>query len=367
MTQPDITELNDLYKDPEQCAKLIGLAYIDQEAIGFTRVKSGKGFAYRDINGKTIIDQKLKESITSLVIPPAWQQVWICPNGKGHVLATGIDEKGRKQYIYHPKWRTMRDLIKFYRLLVFAAALPKIRAVISKNLDRTDLDRDKVLAVMLWLLDNTYLRVGNDVYFHENDSVGLSTLTDKNIIVAGNVLRLFFKAKSGKHQQLAFEDARIARAIKELTKQRGRRLFRYKEDGTYHEIIASDVNEYLQEITSLPITAKDFRTWGGTLMAFNHLVATYRLPEAKTPKPEKVAVEAVDAAANVLGNTRSVAKSSYIHPDLLTAYSKENFGEYYERVKMTHPKKGLDKRETELVSILTLLFEKEFTLLTAQT
>jgi DNA topoisomerase-1 len=361
-----VAQLQDLYADTKTCAKLVGLSYVENNTIGYTRLKHGKGFRYLTSTNQMLADKELKQRISELVIPPAWQEVWICPDGKGHILATGVDEKGRKQYIYHPKWRTMRDLIKFYRMIIFAKALPKIRQSIETNLGMPELSRDKVLASMLWLLDNTYIRVGNEQYYQQNESVGLTTLTDKNVVIAGSVTTLSFHAKSGKDQQITFDDMRIARILSALQAQRGERLFRYRDDAGYHEIESSDINTHLYGTTGVHVSAKDFRTWGGTLMAFNHLVETEKLPEAKTPKPEKVLVQAVDAAANVLGNTRSVARSSYVHPDILNVYGTKDFHRYYEEARKRRSLRGLDKRETELVSFLERLFETEFNLLKNQ-
>ena len=218
---PTVDTLTELYGDTKTCAKLIGLSYIENDSQGYTRHKHGAGFSYRDLSDQTIIDKKLKAAITELVIPPAWQNVWICPSPDGHILATGIDERGRKQYIYHPKWRTLRDLIKFYRMIVFGAALPVIRKNINANLDSSKLSHDKVLAAMLWILDNTYIRIGNDIYFQENESVGLTTLTDKNIVIAGSVVTLSFKGKSGKNQQITFDNAVVANLLDELRQVRG--------------------------------------------------------------------------------------------------------------------------------------------------
>jgi DNA topoisomerase-1 len=352
-----LDELTELYDDNKACAQMVGLSYVESEDGGISRLKQGRGFSYAR-GDKKIVDKGLKQRIADLVIPPAWQDVWIAPYDKAHVLATGTDGRGRKQYIYHPKWRTLRDLIKFYRMTLFAKALPKIRDTIETDLRRPTLDREKVLGVMLWLLDNTYIRVGNDVYLTENESVGLTTLSDKNLVVAGSVITLSFVGKSGKEQQITFDDTRIARIIRQLSEQRGSRLFRYKSGGNYRDIAASDLNQYLQETIGLMVSAKDFRTWGGTLMAFNHLVET--LQKSKQPKPEQVVVQAVDAAANVLGNTRTVARSSYVHPHILQSYARENFENYYEKARALSARKGLDKRETELASVLEQLFEKEF-------
>lgn len=362
MTSP-LQQLEDLYADTQTCARLVGLSYVDDTQPGYTRRGRGKGFSYLDSNNQVLADRELTARITSLVIPPAWREVWICPEPNGHVLATGIDEKGRKQYIYHPKWRTMRDLIKFYRMIIFAKALPDVRSTVEADLQGRGYGREKILGTMLWLLDNTYIRVGNEQYYEQNESIGLTTLTDKNLVVAGSVTTLSFPAKSGKHQQITFDDRRIARILANLQQQRGSRLFRYAEGGEYHTVEPADINAYLHDISGVHISAKDFRTWGGTLMAFNHLIETERLPEAHTPKPEKVVIAAVDAAANVLGNTRAVARSSYVHPDILGAYGTRDFARYYAIAKRARTRKGLDKRETELAVFLEQLFEHEFDLL----
>jgi DNA topoisomerase-1 len=327
----------------------------------------GKGFRYLDSKNQVLVDKELTQRITELVIPPAWQEVWICPKPNGHVLATGIDEKGRKQYIYHPRWRTIRDLIKFYRLIVFAKGLPAIRTAIEHNLHRRNLNREKVLGTMLWLLDNTYIRIGNEQYYEQNESIGLTTLTDKHIVIAGSVTTLSFTGKSGKDQQITFDDARIARILDKLKSQRGERLFRYHDGNTLHQLEPADVNQYLHDLTGTSVSAKDFRTWGGTLMAFNHLLETRKLPAADTPKLEKVIVQAADAAANVLGNTRTVARSSYIHPDLLGTYGSRDFEQYYAGAQKKRAITGLDKRETELLSFLSQLFETEFNVLQKNT
>lgn len=361
---PDtLADLEALYSDTKTCAQLVGLSYVDSSDAGYTRQKRGKGFSYLDSNNQVLADKELTKRITELVIPPAWQKVWICPKANGHVLATGIDERGRKQYIYHPKWRTMRDLIKFYRLIIFGKALPDIRKTIDADLRKRTLTREKVLGAMLWLLDNTYIRIGNEQYYTQNNSVGLTTLTDRHVVIAGSVSTLSFRAKSGKDQQITFDNKQLASTLHELQDQRGARLFRYHTNDGYHEIESDDINAYLQEITGVHISAKDFRTWGGTLMAFNHLIETEHLPDKETPKKDKVLVEAVDAAANVLGNTRSVARSSYVHPDILQTYGTRDFAKYYTLARKKRKVPGLDERETELMTFLEQLFKAEFDLL----
>lgn len=361
-SMPNAQDLEKLYDDAKTCAQLVGLSYVANDSKGYTRRKQGKGFIFLDSKNQALIDKELKQRITGLVIPPAWQNVWICPKPNGHVLVTGIDEKGRKQYIYHPKWRTMRDLIKFYRMIIFAKALPKIRAEINKGLSRRNLDRKKILATMLWMLENTYLRIGNDEYYEQNESIGLTTLTAANVITAGTVTTLSFKAKSGKKQQITFENRQITNVLRQLSSQPGTRLFHYKDSTTYKEIEPGDINSYLQEITGVHISAKDFRTWGGTLMAFNHLVHTEE-SKAKPLKPEKVVVQAVDAAAEVLGNTRSIARSSYVHPHILNIYGTKDFNRYYRAAQKKRKVTGLDKLETQLLNFLEQLFRTEFDLL----
>jgi DNA topoisomerase-1 len=360
---PTLTQqLSDLYADPKQCAKLVGLEYIQEDVKGMTRARHGKGFGYLTVDGKPLTNEKIKQEIIDLVIPPAWENVWISPSNKGHVLATGIDEKGRKQYIYNPTWRTMRDLIKFYRTLVFAQALPKIRKDIDKNLANRTLTHEKVIAIMLWILDNSYIRIGNDSYFELNESVGLTTLTDKNVVIAGPVVTLAFKGKSSKDQQITFENLAIAKVLDQLRQVRGARLFRYQDAAEdWHAIDSEDINKYLHELTGLKVSAKDFRTWGGTLMAFLFLIRANKA--VKLPKPEKVAIQAIDQAAAVLGNTRSVARSSYVHPHILATYMADDFDHYYHIAQKQRKVVGLDIHESELLHVLEQLFADKFTLL----
>jgi DNA topoisomerase-1 len=359
---PTVDTLHDLYSDTKTCAELVGLTYIDNEEVGILRQKHGKGFIYKDRRGRALTDKKLKQHIAGLVIPPAWQEVWICPRLDGHILATGIDDQGRKQYIYHPKWRATRDLIKFYRMITFAKALPKIRRSIDTSLKKPGLSHKKVMAAMLWILDNTYIRIGNDQYYQANDSIGLTTLTDRNIVIVGSVITLSFKGKSNKDQQITLENPRLAKLLDKLRQVRGERLFRYQDAAQdWHSIDSDDINKFLHELTALQISAKDFRTWGGTLIAYLHLLEEHQNDRDK--KTEKVVLEAVDQAAAVLGNTRSVARSAYVHPDLLATFGSKNFQKYYATASKQRKIPGLDKHETELLYLLEQLFKDEFSLL----
>jgi len=358
-----VAQLSDLYSDPKTCAELVGLEYAEDTNHGFTRLKHGKGFRFQDIETNEAADTSTRKRITDLVIPPAWQNVWICPSEDGHILATGVDEKGRKQYIYHPKWRTTRDLIKFYRMLIFGRALPRIRKDIDEHLRERKLTQQKVIAIMLWILDNSYIRIGNDTYFQSNESVGLTTLTDRNIVTAGPVVTLAFKGKSGKEQQITFENAGIAKVLDELRQVKGARLFRYQDAaGDWHTIDSDDINHYLHELTAAQISAKDFRTWGGTLMAFLHLLEEEADQESHK-QTEKVVIEAVDQAAAVLGNTRTVARASYVHPHILAIYGSKDFARYYRSAQSKRKIAGLDEHESELFYFLEQLFDDQFDLL----
>lgn len=355
-TELKLPRIEELYKDNQACADAIGLSYVQADDQGYIRKHHGKSFRYYDYHQNSVDKDRLKKHITELVIPPAWKDVWICPRPNGHILATGLDDKGRKQYIYHPKWRAIRDLIKFYRLIVFGQSLPKIRRHVNENIEKNDLSFDHVISIMIWTMDNSYIRVGNDIYFEENDSLGLTTLSSENAVIAGSTITFTFKGKSGKQQLLAVDNKQIAEAIKKFKKPNKRRLFTYKNDDEDTPVSSQDINDYLRAISNEDISAKDFRTWGGSLLAFDHLI--HQMNSEK--KPEKVSIEAVDAAAGVLGNTRAVARSSYVHPDLLEVYGSKNFERYYQKANQGRKKALLSKRESELLEFLKILLEEEF-------
>lgn len=348
-----LAELQSLYSDAQRCAESIGLAYISDEQPGLGRKGSGRGFSFIDAEGRLITDKKLKVRIKDLVIPPAWKSVWICPSDKGHILATGIDDKGRKQYIYNPKWRTMRDLLNFYRLLSFGTKLPAIRGHIERQLNRRTLDRDKTLAVMLWILDHAYIRVGSEMYYEQNESVGLSTLSPAHVVIERDDVTLAFKGKSSQEHGITFSDRRIAKLLKELQGRNSDWLFCIGGD----HIGAEDVNQLLQSLAGKEVHAKDFRTWGGTLAAFSYLKDQANSRTDK--KPEKVVIEAVDQAAETLGNTRSVARAHYVHPHILQTYARDDFNAYYERLRPRR-QRYMTEDESELLQFLELLFDREY-------
>lgn len=347
------TELLELYSDSKKCAEQIGLTYSSDNVPGITRIKKGKGWAFKDEQGIFISDARSKEDLLKLGIPPAWNNVWICPGLKGHIVATGIDDKGRKQYIYHQNWRTIRDLLNFYKLISFGDNLPAIRRTVKKQLKKdAALDREQVLSLMLWFLDNGYIRIGNEVYFEENESVGLATLGRDHVSISSDTVRLSFIGKSNQEHVIEMKNQNAAYLLKQLLKRPGDRVF-VNEDGRPYN--ASDCNAYLHSIATDSISAKNFRTWGGTLAAFEYLKKNQQTDE----KSEKVIIKAVDKAAEVLGNTRAVAKTHYVHPHILETYAKDDFSSLYKKIKRKNTRE-LTKGENELLAFLELLFKREF-------
>lgn len=349
-----VEEINELHADAQRCAEVAGLVYVAGEEPGMRRIRRGKGFSYVDSLDQPLTDGEVKAWIAQLAIPPAWKKVWICPDVDGHILATGQDDKGRKQYIYHPKWRAVRDMLNFYRLILFSGHLAEIRAHTERQLRRRTFDRDRLLAAMIRIIDLTNIRIGNEVYAEENDSYGLTTLTHKHVSVRGDQISFAFPAKSGKAWDVSINDAGVARVVQRLLAQRGRRLFSL--DGK--AVSSDELNQLLFELTGEHITAKNFRTWGGTLAAFTYL--KNRLDTERAA--EKVVIEAVDEAAEALGNTRTVARAHYVHPHVLETYTEQTFGSYLRQAK-AKPVAGLHPDEQLLAAFLVELFEAEFSLL----
>jgi DNA topoisomerase I len=304
---------------PAGDAKAVGLRYVCDDSAGIRREMGPLGFRYRDAHGRLIRNAAELKRIRALVIPPAWTDVWICPDPRGHLQATGRDNRGRKQYRYHPAWRASRDETKFDRMAAFAAVLPKIRARTCADLSKPGLPRDKVLATVVQLLEKSLIRVGNEEYAKANRSFGLTTLHDRHVDVKGGALRFQFRGKSGVKHAVDVTDPRLARIVKQCRDLPGQQLFQYvDDDGGVQNIASSDVNDYLREITGEDFTAKDFRTWAGTVLALTALRefdAAASLADAK-----RKLLQAIDAVAGVLGNTRSVCRKSYIHPAVLDAF-----------------------------------------------
>jgi DNA topoisomerase-1 len=302
-----------------QSAKEAGLRYIVDDRPGIQRRRAGKGFRYIGADGKTIRDRETLARIRSLVIPPAWKDVWISPVANGHLQATGRDAKGRKQSRYHPNWRAVRDETKYEHLLEFGQALPQIRKRIDEDLSLPGLPRQKILATLARLLESTLIRVGNTEYAKSNKSYGLTTMRNKHTHVEGSKVTFSFQGKSGVRHAIKLTDHRVANIIKRCQNLPGQELFQYlDEEGATHTIDSQDVNEYLREISGRDITAKDFRTWAGTVMACILL----RQAEAFTSEAQakRNVVRAIQEVARRLGNTPAVCRKCYVHPAVLDRY-----------------------------------------------
>jgi DNA topoisomerase I len=305
--------------DPRESALAAGLHYTTDARPGIKRVRHGSSFHYVNGNGRKIRDARELTRIRSLVIPPAWQDVWISADPRGHLQAVGRDARGRKQYRYHPKWRVVRDETKYYRLIGFAEALPAIRTRTARDLRSPELTREKVLAAVVQLLEKTLIRVGNDEYARDNRSFGLTTLRDGHVNVSGAKVRFSFRGKSGVEHDIQLDDRRLARTIKDCRDLPGYDLFQYlDDDGERHPVGSADVNAYLKEITGEDYTSKDFRTWAGTVLAAQTLQEFERF-ESGTQAKRNI-VSAVEAVAKRLGNTKAVCRKCYIHPAILESY-----------------------------------------------
>src|SRR6266480_1441797 len=305
--------------DPVASARAAGLRYVSDQSPGLRRKRVGKGFTYVDSGGRTVRDPETIGRIKRLAIPPAWSDVWICPDPRGHLQATGRDARERKQYRYHPHWREVRDAVKYDRMLAFAEALPKIREQTDRDLERPGLPREKVLASIVRLLEDTRIRVGNEEYRKENGSFGLTTLRNRHVNVIGAEVRFTFRGKSGKQHTVELHDRRMARIIKRFLEIPGQELFKYVDgDGEVKAIDSADVNEYLQQITGEDFTAKDFRTWAGTILAARFLREAAEAVNTRGAK--KHIVRAIARVAEALGNTAAVAKKGSIHPAVIAAY-----------------------------------------------
>ena len=305
-------------EDPREAARAAGLRYASDDRPGITRRRSGRGFSYRDTDGQTIRDPETLRRIRSLAIPPAWTEVWISPWPNSHVQATGRDARGRKQHRYHPDWHARRGEEKFERMIAFANALPGIREQVDADLARPGLPREKVLAAVVRLLELTLIRVGNDEYTRLNQSFGLTTLRDRHARIAGSAVRFRFRGKGGKEHEVGLRDRRLAGLVKRCQELPGQELFQYVEDGETRDVASDDVNEYLKEIAGGDFTAKDFRTWAGTVLAYRALRALQPADDPRSAK--RNVVEAIRQTAGRLGNTAAVARSSYVHPAVLDAY-----------------------------------------------
>src|SRR6266571_1736879 len=308
--------------DALEAAREAGLKWVNDSQPGIYRKKKGSGFIYVDAKGKQVRDEDHLYRARSLVIPPAWTDVWICFNEYGHIQATGRDAKGRKQYRYHSKWREVRDGTKYHRMMHFAKTLPRIRRRVRKDVSLTDLPREKVLAAVVRLLETTLIRVGNEEYARHNRSYGLTTLRSQHVTVEGTRLRFEFRGKGGKHHAVGISDRQLARVVRQCQELPGHELFQYlDEEGNRQSIDSADVNAYLREIGGDDFTAKDFRTWGGTVLAAFALAAEAASGENDNLKRQLA--EAIREVARRLGNTVAICRKCYIHPEVIAAHTEQ--------------------------------------------
>ncbi|HZQ39180.1 MAG TPA: hypothetical protein VFA87_00250 [Rhizomicrobium sp.] len=330
-------------RDTREAAKAVGLRYVSDQQGGISRVGAPGRFRYRGPDGKWIRDRQTLARIKRLAIPPAWTQVWIAPSPDAHLQATGRDARGRKQYRYHPDFAQVRDAVKYAHLVEFAEALPALRRRLKRDLGQAGLPREKILAAVVTLLEQTLIRVGNEDYARANNSFGLTTLRNRHVKVKGGEVRFLFKGKSGKQWSLSLHDRRVAKVVRSCQELPGQHLFEYRgEDGAVHAITSSDVNDYLRQITGRDISAKDFRTWAGTVKA---AMGFRELNGAFTKRALRAVITAV---AEELGNTIAVCRKCYIHPGVLAGFETGS-------LKLKVPARGRDGLGAQELAVLAYL------------
>jgi DNA topoisomerase-1 len=330
-------------RDTREAAKVVGLRYVTDQQKGIARLGAPGRFRYRGPDGKWIKDRQTLARIKSLVIPPAWTQVWIAPGAHDHLQATGRDARGRKQYRYHADFAQIRDAVKYAHLVEFAEALPGLRRRLKRDLGQPGLPREKILAAVVTLLEQTLIRVGNEDYARANKSFGLTTLRNRHVKVKGAEVRFLFKGKSGKQWSLSLRDRRVAKVVRSCQELPGQHLFEYRgDDGAVQTVSSSDVNDYLREITGSDITAKDFRTWAGTVKAAMGLRAQ------QGPVSKKTLRGVIAAVAEELGNTVAVCRKCYIHPGVLAGFEGGT-------LKLRMPARGRDGMNAQELAVLAYL------------
>jgi len=344
-----------------EAAKEAGLRYTTDDRPGIRRRRRGRGFQYVAPDGRTITDAEERARIDALAVPPAWTDVWICPSPNGHLQATGRDARGRKQYRYHPRWREVRDETKYERMIAFGAALPRIRRRVDRDIARRALSKPRVVAAIVRLLDETSIRVGNDEYARENRSFGLTTMRKRHVDVEGSRIMFRFRGKGGKPSDVDVTDPRVARVLRRCEGLPGQDLFQYVDaDGEPVDVDSDDVNDYLREITGEDFTAKDFRTWSGTVLA---AWALEELGEAGSPtQAKRQVVRAVESVAKELGNTPAVCRSSYVHPQVIETHLEGNLARELGRKadgRVAQGLRGLTAQEAAVLALLRRRLEAE--------
>jgi len=349
-------EMSLIVKDAVKTAEAVNLVYVRDIEPGINRVKKGNNFHYL-IENKKVNNKEELDRIKRLVIPPAWENVWICVKENGHLQATGLDVKKRKQYRYHPLWNSFRNQTKFYRLHEFGTILPQMRTQLEKDLALPGLPLQKILALIVSLMEQTNIRIGNDQYEKLYGSYGLTTLKDKHVKFLGNNVQFTFKGKKGVHHSISINDKRLAMLVKKCRDIPGKELFQFiDENKKHHSVDSGMVNEYIKKISGKDFSAKDFRTWSGTihaLLAFKTLGCC----ETQTETKRKI-VEALDIVSKHLGNTRTVCKKYYVHPVIVSLYETKQIEKYFselEKIKPANKNSELHKEE----KILMKIFEKE--------
>ena len=350
----DLADSAQAIADPKDAAESAGLRYVSDARPGIHRKKAGKGFTYTRADGSKLSEPDVLKRIGALAIPPAWTDVWICPWVDGHIQATGRDAKGRKQYRYHARFREVRESTKYEHVIDFADALPFIREKVREHMSLRGLPREKVLATVVHLLESTLIRVGNDDYAKQNNSYGLTTLKNRHVAVDGNEVRFRFSGKSGKQWSLRVRDRRIAKIIKACQELPGQELIQYvDEEGNCRDVTSTDVNDYLREITGKDITAKDFRTWAGTVLAaiaLNELESFDSAAQAK--RNLRAAIEKVSAR---LGNTPTICRKCYVHPEVLNYYMDGNLVLELKSKAESELRSGVESLKPEEAAVLALL------------
>ncbi|WP_165068348.1 DNA topoisomerase IB [Paludisphaera rhizosphaerae] len=343
-----------LLEEPAQAAKAAGLLYVSDEKPGIARKRSGKAFRYFDAEGKPVRDDETLARIKSLAIPPAWVDVWICSSDRGHIQATGRDEKGRKQYRYHPRWREVRDDAKYGRMTAFGLALPQIRKATDADLKLDGMPRRKVLAAVVQLLERSLIRVGNEEYARTNKSFGLTTMRNRHVEVEGATIEFQFKGKSGVKHRISIRDRRLARVVARCQDLPGQELFTYlDDDGEPQHVGSADVNDYLREVSGADFTAKDFRTWAGTVLA-SLALQEFEAFDSDAQAKRNV-VQAVERVAERLGNTPSVCRKCYVHPAVLDAYLEGSMLDALRTRTDREMKKSIGDLKPEEAAVLALL------------
>jgi DNA topoisomerase-1 len=344
--------IDKIVADPVKTATAAGLLYVSDTMPGITRVKKGKGWCYVYTDGSICKDEQTLSRIRKLVLPPAWTNVWICPYDNGHLQATGYDKLNRKQYKYHPGWSSLRSQTKYYRLIQFGNKLPAIREAIEKDIRKQGLCQRKVLAIVVMLMERTFIRIGNTAYEKLYGSYGLTTLRDKHVVISGSSIRFEFKGKKGVYQTIELRNRRLAHLVQKCKDIPGQELFQYyDDDGKRHSIDSGMVNDYLKGITGCDFTAKDFRTWAGSLCALRALREIG--PASGITEMKRNIVRAIDRVSEQLGNTRAICRKYYIHPVIINMYEENCLADYFRELDKVEEQGGeLTHEEKLLMRIL---------------